>query len=205
MSNDMNIVVLTGRLTKDAEVRFTTGGTPVANFALAVNEASKQQDGTWADSASFFDVQLWGKSAEKLQQYLTKGRQITVQGKLRQNTWQDQQTGQNRSRVVVNAFQVQLLSEPNQNGQYRQDSPSPPTQGPYSQSFAQQGGVPLQAQQRPAQQVPPQTAPARQPMMPGYNQAQPFAAPGRSADGFDPAPGQNGYPGPEQFNDDIPF
>ena len=86
--NDLNNVVLTGRVTRDVELKYTTNGSAVANFSIAVNE---------------------GKSAETLTRFLTKGKRITVQGRLRQQTWQDQE-GRSRSKVIVNAQFVQLLS-----------------------------------------------------------------------------------------------
>jgi single-strand DNA-binding protein len=174
MSNDINNVVLVGRLTKDAELRFTNSGTAVINFSIAVNEAVKQSDGSWGDSPNFFDVQYWGKQAESINQYLTKGRQISLQGKLKHQTWQDQQTGQNRSKVLINAFIIQLLANPNGN----QQNPQAQTQN-YSQGYPS----------------PMPSAPQQQ-RFDGFNQ-------GRNP--FDPPSGPQGFPGPEQFQDDIPF
>jgi single-strand DNA-binding protein len=107
--NDLNNVVLTGRVTRDVELKYTTNGSAVANFSIAVNEGVKQPNGQWEDKGNFFDVSLWGKSAETLTRFLTKGKRITVQGRLRQQTWQDQE-GRSRSKVIVNAQFVQLLS-----------------------------------------------------------------------------------------------
>ena len=106
---DLNSVVLIGNLTRDAELKYFQNGTAVAAVSIAVNSSRKQQDGTYADEVSFFDVNIYGKTAENLKQYLTKGKKIAVEGSLKQDRWQDSQTGQNRSRVVVNADTVQLL------------------------------------------------------------------------------------------------
>ena len=103
---DINNVTLVGRLTKDADIRYTTGGTAVLNFSVAVNESRKQGE-KWIEEASFFDVPLFGKMAETLKQYLTKGKQVAINGRLQQQRWE--QDGQPRSKVVVIANAVQLL------------------------------------------------------------------------------------------------
>lgn len=112
---DLNSVVLLGNLTKDAELKYFQNGTAVAAVSIAVNSSRKQQDGSYADEVSFFDVNIYGKTAENLKQYLTKGKKIALTGHLKQDRWQDQQTGQNRSRVVVNADTVQLLGGKEEN------------------------------------------------------------------------------------------
>lgn len=103
---DVNFVVLIGRLTRDAELKYTNGGFPVANFAIAVNRRRKNGD-QWIDEVSYFDISLFGKSAESLKQYLIKGKQIAVEGELRQDRWE--QDGQTRSRIFIAANTVQLL------------------------------------------------------------------------------------------------
>jgi len=103
---DTNIVVLIGRLTKDAEIKYTSGGQPVCKFSIAVNRRKKNGD-QWEDEANFFDIVLWGRQAESLNQYLLKGKQVSVNGELRQDRWQ--QDGQNRSKVEVIASNIQLL------------------------------------------------------------------------------------------------
>lgn len=103
---DINHVVLIGRLTRDAELKYTSGGTAVCKFGLAVNRRRKQGD-QWVDEASFFDIVLWGKAGEALIQYLIKGKQVAVDGELRQERWEHE--GQNRSKVEVVANNVQLL------------------------------------------------------------------------------------------------
>lgn len=107
MSNDVNSVTIIGRLTRDAEQRFTASGISNVNFSIAVNRSVKKGD-EWTDEASFFDVSLWGKIGEIIVQYLTKGKQIAVVGSLRQDRWTDKE-GANRSKVVINAETVQLL------------------------------------------------------------------------------------------------
>ena len=75
MANDINVVVLVGRLVRDCEVKVTAGGTSVCRFSVAVNRRKKTGD-NWADEVNYFDVALWGRSADSLKTYLTKGRQV---------------------------------------------------------------------------------------------------------------------------------
>jgi len=103
---DMNSVVLIGRLTRDAELKYTAGGMAVCKFAIAVGKKKKTGE-TWVEKTSFFDIMLWGKIGETLNQYLTKGKQIAVSGELHQNRWE--QDGQTRSKIEIMAFNVQLL------------------------------------------------------------------------------------------------
>ena len=102
---DVNHVIIIGRLTRDA-VKHTSGGMAISNFSIAVNRRRKNGE-QWVEEASFFDVSLFGKSAEGLAQYLTKGKQVAVEGELRQDRWQ--QDGQPRSKVTIAANNVQLL------------------------------------------------------------------------------------------------
>jgi single-strand DNA-binding protein len=106
MANDLNAVALVGRLTRDGELRYTTGGAAVCRFSLAVNRRKRSGDG-YEDEVSYIDCVHYGKSAETVNQYLTKGRQVCVSGELRQSRWE--QDGQSRSKVEVVAFSLQLL------------------------------------------------------------------------------------------------
>jgi single-strand DNA-binding protein len=103
---DVNQVVLIGRLTRDADLRYTSNGKAVSKFSLAVNEKRKVGD-EWKEEAGFFEIVLWGQLGESLNQYLIKGKQVAVTGKLTQERWE--QDGQNRSKVVVTAVMLQLL------------------------------------------------------------------------------------------------
>ena len=105
---DINAVALVGRLTRDAELRYTTAGSAVANISIAINSRKKRDD-QWVDEAHFFDAVIWGQTAESLSPYLVKGKQVGIQGELRQNRWQDQQSGQNRSKVEIFVRNLQLL------------------------------------------------------------------------------------------------
>ncbi|MDR1863896.1 MAG: single-stranded DNA-binding protein [Treponema sp.] len=103
---DINRVVLAGRLTRDAELKYTSGGQAVCKFSVAINRRRKNGD-QWEDEANYFDVVLWGRQGEALNQYLLKGKTVGVDGQLRQDRWQ--QDGQNRSRVEIVADNIQLL------------------------------------------------------------------------------------------------
>jgi len=103
---DLNHVVLIGRLTRDAEIKYTAGGQAVCKFSIAVNRRKKNGD-QWEDEANFFDIVLWGKQGESLQSYLLKGKMVGIDGELRQDRWQ--QDGQNRSKIEIIASYVQLL------------------------------------------------------------------------------------------------
>lgn len=127
---DVNHVTLIGRLTRDAELKYTSGGMAVSKFAIAVNKRRKQGE-QWVDEANFFDIVLWGRSGESLNQYLVKGKQVAVEGELHQNRWE--QDGQSRSKIEINANNVQLLGggANNQAGQSSQESGSGSASQPY--------------------------------------------------------------------------
>jgi len=123
MAADINHVFLIGRLTRDAELKYTTAGLAIASFAIALNRRKKNGD-QWTDEVSFFDITLFGKTAETLKQWLVKGKQVAIEGELRQDRWE--QDGKNRSKVVITANNVQLLGSSSQ-GSYSSDAPQ--TQG----------------------------------------------------------------------------
>lgn len=103
----MNHVVLIGRLTKDVELKYIQGtGTPVANFAIAVDREFTGKDGK--KEVDFIDIQVWGKSAENCSNYIGKGSLVGVQGSIRIDTYQNKE-GENRKITRVNASRVQFL------------------------------------------------------------------------------------------------
>lgn len=111
MARGINQVILMGRLTRDPEMRTTTSGKSVCNFSLAVDRQGQE------DQADFFDVIAWEKTGELVNQYLSKGRRCLVQGRLRQDSWEDKETGKKRSRVEVVAFDVTFLDGPGDGAQ----------------------------------------------------------------------------------------
>ncbi len=104
---DINRVILVGRLTRDAEQSYTQSGYSILKFGLAVNRRRKQGD-EWIDEANFFDVTVWGRQGEAIATYMTKGKQVGVEGQLRQERW-EAQDGSKRSKVTVEASNIQLL------------------------------------------------------------------------------------------------
>lgn len=133
---DINVVVLVGRLTRDSELKYTKSGMPIARFSIAVNR-SKKQDDQWVDETSFFEIDFWGKGAEAVNRYLTKGQQVGVEGELRQDRWE--QDGQPRSKVVVNASNVRLLGNAPA-GQGGGGYQKPQQSAPYEGGSEQRGG-----------------------------------------------------------------
>lgn len=116
---DINTVNIIGRMTRDIGERdfaYTTGGTARLNLSIAVNRSEKR-GGEWADKASFFDITVWGKTAENIKPYLHKGKQIAIGGYLDQQRWE--KDGQKYSKVVIIANSVQLLGG-NENAQPQQ-------------------------------------------------------------------------------------
>ncbi len=96
-----NRVILMGNLTRDPEVRQTQTGTTIAKTGLAVNERMPDGQGGWKEETSFIDVVIFGKRAEAFGRFMQKGKPVLVEGRLRQDRWQDKESGQNRSRVEV--------------------------------------------------------------------------------------------------------
>ena len=101
-----NQVILLGNLTRDVELKHTPSNQAVANIGLAMNRQYQTRDGERREETTFVDCEAWGRQAEVMAQYLSKGRPVFIQGRLKLDTWQDQQ-GQKRSKlkVVVENFQ----------------------------------------------------------------------------------------------------
>jgi len=109
MATDINNVTLVGRLTNDPLLKYLPSGTAALEFSIANNYYVSSKE---SNEVSYFDIVLFGKTAESLSKFLVKGKQVGVSGTLRQDRWQDKE-GSPRSRVRINAQSVQLLS-PNQ-------------------------------------------------------------------------------------------
>lgn len=107
MARSVNQVILMGNLTRDPELRQTPSGQSVVSFSLALNRAYKDQSGDWQEATDFIDVVAWGPLAERVSQYMTKGRRALVQGRLQSRSWE--QDGQKRSKVEVLANDVTFL------------------------------------------------------------------------------------------------
>lgn len=108
MAKSINQVILMGRLTADPEQRTTTTGKTIASFSIAVDRGGQD------DSADFFNVTAWEKLGDLVVKYLGKGRRVLVQGRLRQDSWDDKESGKKRSRVEVVATDVTFLDGPSE-------------------------------------------------------------------------------------------
>lgn len=106
MANDINHVTIVGRLTRDAEISHLPSGAAVAKISIAVNRSRKNGD-QWVEEVSYFDSAIFGKTAENLKPYLSKGKQIGLEGHLKQDRWE--KDGQKFSRISIIADNVQLL------------------------------------------------------------------------------------------------
>ncbi|HEY9173618.1 MAG TPA: single-stranded DNA-binding protein, partial [Verrucomicrobiae bacterium] len=107
-----NKVILVGNLTRDPELRYTPKGTAIAKIGLAVNRVWTTETGEKKEEATFVDVDMFGRTAENVAQYMRKGSSLLVEGRLRLDQWDDKQTGQKRSKLGVVAEIVQFLGSP---------------------------------------------------------------------------------------------
>ncbi|MDN3204043.1 single-stranded DNA-binding protein [Algoriphagus sediminis] len=147
----VNKVILLGNLGADPEVKYLEGDNVVANIRLATTESYKDRNGNRVDQTEWHDLELWGGQAKVAEQYLKKGMQIYVEGKIKTDTWQDEQ-GQNRRRVRIRVLSFTMLGG-------RQDSGSSPS----SPSSQQPTSVPK-----------PQSAPTPAPDLSGDDDDLPF-------------------------------
>jgi len=104
----VNKVFLVGNLGRDAEMRFTSGGTPVATVSLATTERFKDRDGNQKEDTQWHRIVIWGKTAESLHEYLTKGKQIYVEGKIQTREWTDKE-GKQAKTTEIRADRIVLL------------------------------------------------------------------------------------------------
>ena len=96
-----NKVIIAGNLTRDPELRYLPKGTAVAQFTLAVNRTWKTESGEAKEEVNFIDVEAFGRQAEVIAQYMRKGRPLLVEGRLKQDTWEDKTTHQKKSKLKV--------------------------------------------------------------------------------------------------------
>ena len=104
----VNKVILVGNLGRDAELKFTPGGFPISSFSLATTDRRKDKDGNWQEKTEWHRIKLLGKQAESLQDYLKKGKQIYVEGRLETRSWDDKD-GQKKYMTEIIADRIQLL------------------------------------------------------------------------------------------------
>jgi single-strand DNA-binding protein len=104
----VNKAILVGNLGRDAEMRFTAGGTPVATVSLATTEKWKDRDGQMKEDTQWHRIVIWGKTAESLHEYLTKGKQIYVEGRIQTREWTDKE-GKPARTTEIRADRIVLL------------------------------------------------------------------------------------------------
>ena len=132
--NDINHTIVIGRLVRDGDFGYIPSGTARLNISIAVNESHKGQNG-WTDYTNYFDVTIWGKTAENLKPYLLKGKQVAIEGHLQQQRWQ--KDGQKFSKIVIIADNIELCGGREGNGQ---SAPAPQQSAPQqnnAQEYAQ--------------------------------------------------------------------
>lgn len=134
-----NSVVLLGHLTRDPELRYTPQGKAVCDFSLAVNRRFTKQDGEKVEEVAFVDVTAWNRTAEVAAEFLLKGRPVLVAGHLAQDRWQDEATGQKRSKLRVVAESLQLL------GGGSKDDAAPSVEAPAEEAPAPEAPAPVPA------------------------------------------------------------
>ena len=105
-----NKVILVGNLTRDPQVKYTTGGTAVTEIGLAVSRQwTDKQSNTRKEETTFVDITLWGRTAEIAGEYLSKGKQVLIEGRLQLDTWDDRESGQKRSKLKVVGENMTML------------------------------------------------------------------------------------------------
>ncbi|MBN2372798.1 single-stranded DNA-binding protein [bacterium] len=104
----LNRIFLMGNLTRDPELRYTPNGTAVASFGIAVNRRYTTKEGDRKEEVDFFEVEVWNKQAENCNEYLAKGRGVLLEGRLKQDRWEDE-SGNKRSKLKIVASTIQFL------------------------------------------------------------------------------------------------
>ncbi len=130
----INKAIISGNIGQDPEIRQTQSGTAILSFSVAVNERVKDADGNWSDRANWVRCTLFGKRAESIANYLTKGTKVAIEGKLRWSQWEAD--GQKRSKVEVIVDEIEFMSRRDQQG--GQGGYQPQAQPAYQQPVQQQ-------------------------------------------------------------------
>lgn len=107
---NFNKVVLVGNLTRDPELRFTAKGSAVGDLAIAINRSFQSDGGEKREETTFVDIKVWSKTAENCGKFLKKGASVLVEGRLQTDQWEDKQSGQKRTKLVVVGDRVEFLS-----------------------------------------------------------------------------------------------
>lgn len=154
-----NKVLLMGNLTRDPQLTYLPSNTPVVEFGLAVNRRFKRQDGEQGEEVMFIDCQSFGRTAEVINQYLTKGRPIFIEGHLRLDQWQDKD-GNKRSKHRVFVENFQFIDSKDHGGAADQDDAGSQQQSGGGGGYRPRATAPPRTATRPAAATP---APAQEP------------------------------------------
>jgi single-strand DNA-binding protein len=127
---NLNKVMLMGNLTRDPEVRYTPKGTAICALGLAVNRTWTTESGEKKEEVTFVDVDVWGRQAETISQYMSKGRPIFIEGRLKLDTWDDKESGQKRSKLKVVCESFQFLGGPGKGAEFKEGSEERPARPP---------------------------------------------------------------------------
>jgi len=127
---NFNKVLLMGNLTRDPEVRYTPKGTAIATIGLAVNRTWSNDAGEKKEEVTFVDVDVWGKQAETIGQYMSKGRPIFIEGRLKLDQWDDKESGQKRSKLKIVCEGFQFIGAPKGNAEVSDQPPAARPQRP---------------------------------------------------------------------------
>ena len=133
----LNKTLIIGRLTRDPETRYTPVGMEICQFSIAVNRPKKHGE----DEVSFFDLVAWDKTAKFIAEWFTKGKEILIEGSLKQDRWTDKETQGKRSKVVINVDRASFVGSKSDND--AQQAAAPPRQ---TQQPAQASATPSHAQ-----------------------------------------------------------
>ena len=139
--SSFNRVILLGNITRDIELKYTQGNTAVTEIGLAVNDKRKDSSGQWVEEATFVDVTLWGRTAEVAAEYLGKGSQVLIEGRLKLDTWE--KDGQKRSKLRVTGERMQMLGKRDGGGQgggQRSQQPAQTSHSDYAGAGSSDGG-----------------------------------------------------------------
>jgi len=133
MARSVNKVVLLGHLGKDPELKYTPNNVPVATFSIATSERFKDKEGNWQDRTEWHNIVAWQRTAEIAHEYLKKGRQVYVEGRIQTRSWDDKQSGEKKYRTEIVVSDMVLLGGGQREGQ-GEGGPAPQRQRPAAQS-----------------------------------------------------------------------
>ena len=125
MSFNLNLVQLAGNLGRNPEMKFLAGDRAAASFSLAINRKWKDKDGQAKEETTWVEVEAWGRTAELVGQYLTKGSACFIEGRLKLDTWDDKKTGEKRSKLKVIADSVQFIGGKKEHDQHGAEAAEP--------------------------------------------------------------------------------